>query len=163
MSHVEIHCPHCGATGRVDNDTQSPFMMGRCPVCSGYVVYFCGASLALDEDMIDSHSLVTVRDHILARIDEFLEERLTEFLEEYADEFHIASISAAPQEQELTFEPVSQPEFPSAVSAPSTPSAEAVQPAITDAEVEDFLRIDLNLIDRSWYFEKHFGSTQGNR
>ena len=64
-------------------------MMGQCPVCGGYVVYFCGASLALDEDVIGTHSLHTISNHILACIDEFLEWRVVEFLEEFADEFEI--------------------------------------------------------------------------
>ena len=74
MAYAEIRCPHCSASGRVDNETNSPFMMGRCPVCEGYVVYFCGASLALEDQIIESHSLPIIRDHILGRIDEFLED-----------------------------------------------------------------------------------------
>ena len=96
MSYVEIKCPHCSASGRVQNETNSPFMMGRCPVCGGYVVYFCGASLALDDDVFATHALETIRNHILARIDGWMEERLTEFLDEYAEEFEIDRTAAAP-------------------------------------------------------------------
>lgn len=92
MAYAQIKCPHCHADGRVDNDANSPFMMGRCPVCGGYVVYFCGASLKIENDVYATHSLETICDHILEVIDEFLESRLTDFLKEYATEFEIHTV-----------------------------------------------------------------------
>ena len=164
MAHAEIRCPHCSASGRVDNETNSPFMMGRCPVCGGYVVYFCGASLPLDDSVIDSHSLTVIRDHILGRIDEFLEERLTDFLQEYAEEFEIARVPSFEQEQidddddshlgDEPHEPGSQEQEYDVEASAEQREADA----ITDAEVADFLRIDLQLIDQAQYFNRYFGS-----
>lgn len=162
MPAIEIRCPHCSASGRVDNESNSPFMMGRCPVCNGYVVYFCGTSLGLDDDAIDTHSLSVIRDHILCRIDEFLEARLTEFLEEYADEFQIAAgnnltldVNSDLYEEGLDAYHTT-PAQPVPLMRPS--SARCERGRITDAEVADFLRIDLNLIDRTSYFKQQFGS-----
>lgn len=178
MSFAEIKCPHCGASGRVDNDANSPFMMGRCPVCGGYVVYFCGASLALEDDVIATHSLETIRNHILARIDDFLEGRLTEFLEEYSDEFEIHHHAVRQLEEycdeveeesftdglpenllpEAEAEDLEPPELsaPTPLQRPSIRTPDLGQ--ITDDEVKDFLEIDLHLIDRAAHFNRHFGS-----
>ncbi len=163
MPYAEIKCPHCSAAGRVDNDANSPFMMGRCPVCGGYVVYFCGASLGLEDGVIGTHSLETIRNHILARIDEFLEARLTEFLEEYAEEFEIdherLHLLEADEEAEIQLEGeivATQEDLGDSHVQPSIRQPDLGQ--ITDQELRDFLEIDIHLIDRSNHFQRHFGA-----
>jgi len=166
MAYLDIRCPHCGATGRVHNESNSAFLMGRCPVCGGYVVYFCGAALPIDEEVLQSHSLELIRDHIIEQIDMFLSERITGFLEEYAEELDI-DVSAdvrfeavargeaeADEEFHERFEPVDDA-VDTAHVEPQIDEPEHT--CITAEEVRDFVEIDLHLIDQSWYFEKYFG------
>lgn len=175
MNLVDIECPHCGAVGHVEDAPKSPCLMGRCPVCGGHVLYFCGTVLPLDEDVIESHSLASIRDHIMNQIDEFLEDRVTMFLEAYAGEFGIdlraeGSGSAAATsggavasrlEAEVDDEDGDE-EYEIEVTLEE--DEDGVEPsvrhpergAITNDEVRDFVEIDLQLIDRAWYFEKYF-------
>ena len=145
--YAEMKCPHCSANGRVENDSNSPFMMGQCSVCGGYVVYFCGASLALDEAPMATHHPLEILDHIMDVLDAFLKERLIEFLDEYAEEFEIGEEPLVEEvdDSQLHWE-ANEPEdtLPSwpTLRAPSKRNPTA--PPISADDLRNFRRIDLD-------------------
>lgn len=162
MNLVDIECPHCGAVGHVEDAPQSPCLMGRCPVCGGHVLYFCGSVLALDDSVLGSHSFGGIRSHIMEQIDNFLESRVTAFLEAYAEELGIDLTQDEPPARDDAQESVAA----AVPQATTDPEPGAKRPSvrnpergtITSEEVRDFVDIDLRLIDKGWYFQKYFTS-----
>ena len=143
-------CPHCGkqrlATARVPKDV---VVVLPCPSCHEWVVMFRGKAIALSREIIVNGSFEEKKDHIAEIIAEFLEPGMfpssVQELEDFANGF-------AQQQEEGEDE---------AGEEPDEQEAEGDEPAehpISQRELDDFVRVELDLIDDPSYFRRHFGN-----
>lgn len=123
-------------------------IVGPCPECQELVLVFCGRVLPLNKEVMLHASLQEKRDHLMAALVEFLEERVNQLLAEApaseAEEEGVRedSVSEAVEAEEEELEPVA--------------SRQVTHP-IDPKEVDEFVRVDLNLLDNKDYFRAVFG------
>lgn len=129
-------CPHCGAPrillSRIPKDVVAVL---TCPNCTELVVVFRQHAAGLSRRVLDQGSFEEKRDHIAEVITEFLEPGFFQFPSADAEE-------------------LTEPEDATAI----TPAGDSPMRApISQTELEQFVRVDLNKIDEAQYFRKHFG------
>jgi len=138
-------CPHCGkqrlAAARVPKDV---VVVLPCPSCHEWVVMFRGKAIALSREIIVNGSFEEKKDHLAEIIAEFLEPGMfpssVQELEDFANGFA--------QQQEESEEPYEQePE-----------EDEPAEQPISQRELDDFVKVELDLIDDPSYFRRHFGN-----
>ena len=176
---IEVQCPFCKARGQIVTPPLGAIIVGPCPRCNELVLLFCGAVLPLDKDIIlqatpdekKSHLTDTIMELVVNRIEE-----LVDNAEGSTDEPLIETDDVIAEAVELAEEAVAEAEDAVAeAGAASVPAVTAEAPtesarvpsvatdgpvtAITDQEVQDFLNIDLHLIDRKQHFDRVFGET----
>ena len=181
---IEVQCPFCKARGQIVTPPVGAIIVGPCPRCSELVLLFCGAVLPLDKEIIlhatpdekKTHLTDTIMGLVVNRIDELVDNAESDMDEVELVDNAESDVDEARSEAESVADPAESS------SAALAESAEAAAPAldfgplptkvmapsfaddrpttvITDSEVEDFLHIDLHLIDRKEHFERVFGST----
>jgi hypothetical protein len=123
-------------------------VIGPCPQCQEFVAVFCGAALPLDKHTVLNGSPKQKREHLLAVLTRFLGERLSQFVTEIPS---IEGAESAGEEADMPGE--------SAPEALLQPLADVGtgNPQITEAEVDQFIRSDLPLLDNKHYFKAIFG------
>ncbi|HOZ49282.1 MAG TPA: hypothetical protein PLO37_25200 [Candidatus Hydrogenedentes bacterium] len=156
LSLIEVKCPHCGARGQLMLPPLGSLIVGPCPECEELVVVFCGCVLPLEKEIMLHGDVEEKRDHLVQVLTGFIEDRVSQMLKNAleererteADELDEAD-EAERHEHEGDLEEIPEdiPELP------STPK----NAVISRCEVDDFVRVDLNLIDNRDYFRAIFG------
>ena len=130
-------CPHCGAPrillSRIPKDV---VVVLPCPNCSELVVVFRHRAAGLSRRVIEHGTVSEKKDHIA--------EIITEFLDPSMFNFGAEDMSADNDADETE-------------TAEKPSKGNASSPPISENEIEEFVRVDLNRIDESRYFREHFG------
>ncbi|NUM56118.1 MAG: hypothetical protein HUU46_20955 [Candidatus Hydrogenedentes bacterium] len=106
-----------------------------CPNCTELVVVFRQHAAGLSRRVIEQGSFTEKRDHIAEIITEFLDPSI------------------------FQFPPTDGEEIPEIGEPPSAPIGDSpLRGPISQKELEQFVRVDLNKIDEAQYFRKYFGS-----
>lgn len=138
-------CPHCGAPriilSRIPKDV---VVVLTCPNCTELVVVFRHRAAGLSRRVIEQGSFEEKKEHIAEIIAEFLEPSMLQFPSvDSADD-------GAEAEAETTADAASDG-FPELVG--DSP----LRGPISENEIDQFVRVDLNRLDESAYFKKYFG------
>lgn len=124
-------------------------IIGPCPQCSELVTVFCGQVLPLEKAVMESGSVEERREHLLETLNDFLRDRIERLItdEESAEgnEDETAEFEAA--DAELA-EPEPEQKAKAALSGPGP---------ITQNEFDQFMDVDLKLLDNKNYFDSVFG------
>jgi hypothetical protein len=128
-------CPHCGAPrillSRIPKDVVAVL---TCPNCSELVVVFRQRAAGLSRRVIEQGSFDEKKEHIAEIITEFLDPSILQFPQPDAEDAENDALS---------------PVAPAGDRPLRTP--------ISQKEMEQFVRVDLNKIDEAQYFRKYFG------
>ena len=148
LSLIEVKCPHCGARGQLMLPPLGALIVGPCPECQGLVVVFCGRVLPLEKELMLNGSFSERRDHLMGVLTSFLEARVVQLLKE-AD---------SPEEEDMEATPDDGMPHARNTSGEVYPEKHRESgEQITEVEMADFVRVDLNLIDNTDYFNAIFG------
>lgn len=169
MSLIEVKCPHCGTRGQIMLPPLGALVIGPCPECHEMVVVFCGRALALDRQTMTEGTQTERAEHLLGVLTTFLEKRVEQLLEQ-ADEPseasedargpHAEPVARTPNDEDLLDDeddlpfPVLDHEAPAPVSR-EEPRLTAMN-RISQEEVDDFVHVDLKLLDNPDYFRAIF-------
>ncbi|MBN2310562.1 MAG: hypothetical protein JXR94_16430 [Candidatus Hydrogenedentes bacterium] len=150
---VEVICPHCGARGEVMLPLLGAIVIGPCPNCHELVCVFCGRALPLRKDIILEGTPTEKREHILQVLRKFLDERVDELVHQMTHEEVEQIVNDADARDELLMDEPDELflDEPRVLASPR-----ANGDAITQAEVEDFVKSDLPHIDNRHYFKAIF-------
>ena len=148
LSLIEVTCPHCGARGQLMLPPLGALIVGPCPECQGLVVVFCGQVLPLEKDLMLNGSFGEKRDHLMGVLTSFLEDRIVQLLKETSSSEE-ACQEAAPDGGESGLEGMARETH--------LKDRGNGDDLITEVEMADFVRVDLNLIDNTDYFNAIFG------
>lgn len=137
-------CPHCGTpriiTSKVPKDV---VVVMPCPNCRELVVLFRNKAIALSRKIMEQGSFEERKDHIAEIITEFFDPGMLGLpLPENGAGFELDD--SADSEAD---------DFNELFDADST----AAKGPISEKELDEFVRLDLNRIDEPNYFKKYFG------
>jgi len=143
-------CPHCGkqrlATARVPKDV---VVVLPCPSCYEWVVMFQGKAIGLSREIIVNGTFEEKKEHIAEIITEFLDPSMfpssVQDLEDLANGFGQQQEEGEEDAGEESREQDSGQEHPA-------------EHPISQRELEDFVKVELDLIDDPSYFRRHFGN-----
>lgn len=146
LSLLDVQCPHCGARGQIMVPPVGAIIIGPCPQCSELVTVFCGQVLPLEKSIMESGAVEERRDHLLDALTGFLRDRIDRL---------IANDEGGGEDElsEPTFETEADAEDSSAAAQASS---EASGP-ISQNEFDQFMEVDLKLLDNKSYFNSVFG------
>jgi len=137
-----VACPHCGnhriVTTKVPKDV---VVVLPCPSCHELVVLFRDKVIALNRAIIEKGSREERKSHIAEIIDEFIEPGM----------FSDATAEGAGGD-----EGASLPEGVEA-SSEEVDSQEESTTQISEAELDQFVKVELPRLNDPAYFRKHFG------
>lgn len=146
---IRVTCPYCKSSGYIAPPPAQTILMGPCPVC-GEPVALCNSKV------------IGLKDTILGKGDfpekiQSLAQTIMEFVNTQSgsvDEKGLEQLIRQAEDRagDVGDDSENEPELEVAPSI-RHPDTEP----ITAEEAEDFLRIDLNLLGKKDYFEKHFG------
>lgn len=144
---IRVTCPYCKASGYISPPPPQTILMGPCPMCSEPVALYNSKVIGLKNKLAgvsDSGEKI----QSLARV-------IMEYINSHAGPMDEEGIERIIQEIDTHAEAESRqgsktvcdvlPSIRNRIDAP-----------ITAEEVEDFFRIDMNLLGRKEYFDKHF-------
>lgn len=139
LSVIEVKCPHCGALGQILVPPLGSVVVGPCPICDEMIVFFGGEVLPLETELMRNGPLTKKKKHLF----EVLMRSVREKVESLVEEEHVSAVSL--------------PQHRSASALRPKPSIRNYNaPIITKKDVADFVRIDLNLLDKKEHFKKFF-------
>jgi len=154
LSLIEVKCPHCGAQGQIMLPPLGAIIVGPCPECQGMVVVFCGRVMPLDKDVMTQGSPEERQEHLMGVLNVFLHERVKRL-------FTSTASAEAPEPDapiQHTRDDLGEHHDESILQRPgaiSIPGKLRNDP-ITDDEINNFVNIDLKLIDNVNYFRAVF-------
>lgn len=146
---IRVTCPYCKASGYIAPPPPKTILMGPCPVCGEPVALYNSKVIALRMKMLGGddfgekiQSLAQIIMEYINAQDKPMDEEGLERIIRKAEGRLVEENGT--REEEMNFD-----------IAPSirTPDSEP----ITNEEIEDFFKIDLNLLAKKEYFDKHFG------
>lgn len=149
LSLLEVKCPHCQMRGQVMVPPTGALVLGPCPQCFELLVVFCGRVLPLEKDVMMYGDNNEKHAHLMEVLTAFLDERVQQLLE---------------NSPELSDEIRKQVSEVRGNTAPDAPDAEPPAPAANDIgqhELDQFVNVDLKLLDDKEYFKAVFGQSKG--
>jgi hypothetical protein len=147
VQRIRVTCPYCKSSGYIIPPPPQTILMGPCPVCGEAVALYNTRVIGLKDKLL-GEGISGEKIQSLARvIFEHINSQSDPISEEYLEQI----IRNA---EELTGEEGIFNESGYDVS-PSIRNPNASQ--ITTEEMEDFLKIDLNLLGKKEFFDRHFG------
>ncbi len=132
---MQIRCPNCGEQKSIDVASRRSVAVAVCLNCGEVMVIYKQCAVSLDRCILAHGSTEEKRRHVAAMILEFVRHDRSLNV---PDQAHSHSPCLEIVERQRTMSEL---------------------PPINDREVEDFCRIDLNLIDKKGYFDRIFGKT----
>lgn len=147
LSVTEVHCPHCGAKGKILLPSQGAILIGPCPNCDEMVAVFCGNGLPLEKETMTGGTIQEKHRHLMEVLTTFLDLSIRETLKQ--------QIGDADGETEL--EPF-ELRFDASESESSADQPSAPPSRISEGELQSFRDIDLKFLDNKAYFDSIFGA-----
>jgi hypothetical protein len=138
----------------------SVVVLFKCFECGQFNLYIAGHVLSLDQEIMTEGSDEQRVDHIVDKVETFA----AEFAEDAFNKVERLVNVNVDIELDKTGHPKKRRNKKKRTGRrektlqPSVKQANA--PAISAEEIRDFVKIDLNLIDKKWFFDKHFGGVQ---
>lgn len=148
LSLVEVKCPHCGAKGQIVMPPLGAIIIGPCPKCEELLIVFCGQVLPLERDVMMGGSSREKHEHLMTVLTGFLEDRVADLVRQTTPD---EAMTDETEELELEEDDVTAEEIELA--------DELDTPEISQPEIDQFVKIDLNLLDNKDYFRAVFGGT----
>lgn len=148
LSVTEVHCPHCGAKGKILLPSQGAILIGPCPNCDEMVAVFCGNGLPLDKDTMTGGTIQEKHRHLMETLTTFLDLSIRETLKQQAGDDDSESETEL-EPFELRFD---APEHDEDLDVSSAPPSR-----ISEGELQSFRDIDLKFLDDKAYFDSIFG------
>lgn len=160
-SFLNMRCPKCDSLYTLLIEELNVVVLFRCTDCGQNSIYVAGNVIALNDDMMGGdidgdkqrHIVETLQlfackfaGNVLKNVNRVINVNVDVELGEGGKQELMHSDAAPEQAKELTGDRY----------CPSVRWVDA--PDIGRDEIRDFVRIDLNLIDNKWYFEKVFGT-----
>lgn len=142
LSVTEVHCPHCGAKGKILLPSQGAILIGPCPNCDEMVAVFCGNGLPLDKEVMMSGSNQEKHHHLMEVLTSFLDMSIRDTLKQQTN----------PENGEFSEDGELDP-FELKYSTEESP-AEPV--TISEDDVQTFRDVDLKFLDNKEYFDSIF-------
>ena len=139
---IEVQCPYCKATGQIMTPPLGSIIVGPCPRCNEMVLLFDGAVMQLDKDIIAEGAPEEKKQHLLETILDMAAGKIDELLEN-------GELGAEPTNGDS-----GQKKKSGRRLRPSIRNKSA--PYISRGDIQDFVNIDLHLIDSKGYFDKVF-------
>ena len=145
---IRVTCPYCKSSGYITPPPPQTILMGPCPICSEPVALYNTRVIGLKKKLSgdgDSGEKIqslarVIMDYINSHagpVDEERIERLIQDAEPYTE-------IEEPHDPEPVFNLL-----PSIKNLPDSP--------ISSEEIEDFFKIDINLLGKKDYFDEYFG------
>lgn len=141
VSLISVQCPHCGAQGQILLPPVGSIIIGPCPECKELVAVFCGQVLPLDKHIMENADVDEKRSHLLEVLTDFLEDRVGKLM---------TDDGAIPEDYEEYDGPEPDSEEPERLAS------KQVAKEISQGEVDQFLDVDLKLLDNQAYFKSVF-------
>lgn len=140
---IPVQCPFCDAQGQFVAQHPGAILVAPCGQCQEIMLIFAGTTLPLSKDVFLHASEAEQRKHLRKTIVQQLARRIGDVV---CSSFGLQDVpspdTAGPTPPRLV--PSIAPDHPTAL--------------ISDAEVRDFLAIDLHQIDEKKHFDRLFGS-----
>lgn len=140
---IEVQCPFCKAKGQIMTPPLGSIIVGPCPRCKETVLLFDGTVMALDKDIINSGTPEEKKQHLLETIIDVVAEKVEELVENEG----LGLDSESGSEEGFGY-------IEDERIVPSIRNSNA--PRISPEDVQDFINIDLNLINSKKYFDRIF-------
>ena len=143
LSMVEVKCPHCGVRGQIMLPPLGAIIVGPCPNCDELVVVFSGRVLPLNKDTMVNGTPEQKHEHLKSILVDFMDDRIRKVVEQLTPEVTEGLHDYTPETDDYV---------PSQGSSSVTNAIVDETKAITDNEIDKFLRFDLPRIDNKDYF-----------
>jgi len=146
---IRVACPYCKSSGYIAPPPPQTILMGPCPICAEPVALYNGKVIGLKKKLLGEgvsgekiQSLARViMEYINSQAGHVDEKGIERFIQGVEDH----AVEEAGGEESASDIEVS-PSIRNPIASP-----------ITNEEIEDFLRIDLPLLGKKKYFDRHFG------
>lgn len=145
LSLLEVKCPHCQMRGQISVPPMGALVFGPCPQCGELLLVFCGRVLQMDKDIMMNGSDDEKHGHLMDVLTEFLDGRVRQMLDNSPD---------LSEEIRKQVGGIADAGLPSAFQ-PETCAD------IGQHEVDQFVNVDLKLLDNNDYFRSIFGPRDG--
>jgi hypothetical protein len=145
---IRVSCPYCKSSGYISPPPPQTILMGPCPICGEPVALYNTRVIGLKQKLEgagDSGEKI----QSLARV-------IMEYINSHAGPVDEDGIERLIQETDAPFDKSDAP-TPESVLNVSPSIRNSLDSPITSDEVEDFFKIDINLLGGKDYFEQHFG------
>jgi len=147
---IRVTCPYCKSSGYIAPPPPQTILMGPCPICGEPVALYNRKVIGLKKKMLgpgDSGEKI----QSLARI-------IMEYINSHSGPVDEDGLERIIQGAEIRVGEEDQEEHEPDRACRVSPSIRnPIAPPITSEEARDFLKIDLNLLGKKEYFDKHFG------
>jgi len=159
LSFINMKCAACESVYTLSIEQLNIVLLFKCYECGQHNVYVAGNILELDQEIMTQGTDAEKRKHIVRTVQEFA----CEFSENvFANIDRMINVNVEIEMKEtrrrrrkkMKEKSESAKEITGHKPAPSVLQVDA--PEITTDEVKDFVKIDLNLIDKKHYFDKFF-------
>lgn len=147
LSMVEVKCPHCNVRGQIMLPPLGAIIVGPCPNCDELVVVFCGRVLPLNKETMVNGSSTEKHEHLKSVLVDFMDDRIRKVVDQLTPEVTEGLHDYTPENDDYT---------PNMDEQPATTTIIDESKAISDNELDKFLRFDLPRIDNKDYFRAVF-------
>jgi len=146
---IFVTCPYCKSSGYISAPPVNTILMGPCPICREPVALYNSKVIGLRKKVLGEGNWGE-RIQSLARI-------IMEYINSQNGPMDDVGLERIIREaEEKIFQENAKPEDSlSGAVSPSVRNPEALP--ITNEEIHDFLKIDLNLLSKKDYFDRFFG------
>ena len=158
VSSIDLECPCCESVYTLTSEEANVLILYQCPECRQYSAYLAGHMIMLDKDIMDKGAYIERRSYIIKALQLWTCRFADNILRNVSKVINV-NVDVGLRDTDLHDPSFMQGvEKTSKLSAPEfTPTVLwADAPPITDKEIQDFVSIDLNLIDRKHYFDRFF-------
>jgi hypothetical protein len=155
-----MKCPKCDSVYTLLIEELNVMVLFKCSDCGQNSLYIAGNVIALDDDMIDEGLEDEKKRHIIETLQVFACEFAGNVLKNVNRVINVnVDVGMGEGGHDDMLQPEGEAEqmkeLPAVRMYPTVRWQDA--PNIESGEIQDFVRIDLNLIDDKSYFEKVFG------
>jgi hypothetical protein len=159
LSFINMKCSACDAVYTLSIEQLNIVLLFKCYECGQHNIYVAGNILELDQKVMTEGTDAEKRKHIVETVQDFA----SAFAENvFANIDRMINVNVEIEMEEtrrrrkrrMKEKSESAKELTGRTPVPSIKQLDA--PQITAEEVKDFLKIDLNLIDKKCYFDKFF-------
>ena len=161
VSSLIVRCPVCETVYKLSTEDLNVLLLFRCNECGQYNVYVSGHVLMLDKNIMDKGTESEKRRHLIGILQNWACEFAGNVLKNVNRVIDVNMDAGLRISDSWNFDPCDEggeetEGSPASRMHPTILWGDA--PEITKEEVSDFISIDLELIDREWYFNRFFGS-----